>query len=154
LRNPVERAISAWKMYNYHFSDSSTKFLIESRDFQSAIANEIDEFKGQNRFIDFRCYVKRGMYSEQIEKYFKHFPQSQFLFIESQQLRNEFEKSVNKILTFLELPIEKLTTENQNESQENFDYQANKETILNLKEIFESENQKLYKLIKEKYNWD
>ena len=154
LREPVERAISAWKMYSYNFTNSEKKFLVETRDFKSAIRSEIDEFKGQNRFIDFRSYLKRGMYAAQIEHYLQFFPLSQFLFIESNDLKNQFEKSMTEILSFLELPWEPLSIEYQNESKDLFDWKENENIILELKEIFASENQKLFELLGKKYDWE
>jgi hypothetical protein len=54
----------------------------------------------------------------------------------------------------LELPWEPLSIEYQNESKDLFDWKENENIILELKEIYASENQKLFELLGKKYDWE
>ena len=154
LRNPVERAISAWIMYNNYFNENKNPFLYDPRNFDDVMRAEIDELKSLNRFIDNRCYLKRGMYHEQIEGYLKYFSISQFLFIESNDLKYNFEESYRKILNFLDLPFESLISVNSNKSKVVFKKENHQKIISELKTIFKPENQKLYDMIGRKFDWD
>jgi len=69
LRNPVERAFSAWTMAHHHFKEGAFKKYQDPRSFTEAINNELDNFDQLSFYDDRKAYVKRGIYHNQIERY-------------------------------------------------------------------------------------
>ena len=151
LRNPIERAISAWTMYHHHLTIGPNKHLHDSRPFDLAIKKEIDNIKNINFYSDVRGYVKRGIYYDQIKQYLNHFPIQNILFIESRELKKEFNTTLNKTLDFLNLNHEKIENKIVHQSKVKplpFD----KEKDL-LKEFYAPYNEQLFALIDKKYDW-
>src|ERR687897_737985 len=71
LRDPVERAFSAWNMYR-HFGDYRPLIYgpkKEVRDFDLAVREEIEEISS-GEMKSGPGYVRRGLYYEQLVRYF------------------------------------------------------------------------------------
>ena len=98
LRNPVERAFSA---YNYALERD-----IESRTFEDAISDELrlgDECYPTMWEKDQKCYIKHGMYHEQLSNYFRHFSGDQVFISFFEDLVNNNERLMKELLEFLEI---------------------------------------------------
>ena len=103
LRNPVDRAYSHYLMSKRRGFEKST--------FQEAIANESLKIKIGEHERNHLSYISRGMYSEQIERYFKLFPRKQFLFLSFEDnICSNLEHSIREIQNFLGVPFEDLDT--------------------------------------------
>lgn len=106
VRNPIDRAYSAWSMYKKMAQDEKLvqRFKkIEERDttmrlysklyledypsFEVAIQREIEWIENQEPIIE-PSFIRRGFYMEQIEHWLKYFPRSHFFFIDSKDLSN------------------------------------------------------------------
>lgn len=117
IRNPAKRAYSAWNMYkqiaknnklvNYFDDlekvDKTQQFYSffykgDFPSFQKCIEHEL----GTPNYIE-PAIVRRGHYKRQIEEYFEVFDEEQFLFIESENLKNDTTNALKSILNFLEL---------------------------------------------------
>lgn len=95
LRNPYDRAYSQYLM--------SKRRGFEDLEFEEAMANEASRTKDNFGELYF-SYKTRSLYSKQIEKYFKIFNPSNFLFIRFEEdfIANKVE-TINKVNDFLGL---------------------------------------------------
>jgi len=94
LRDPVERAFSAWNM--------ETKRGKEKLPFAEAIEKEPERCREalplQHRVYS---YVDRGFYAHQVRRLFKIFGEENVLVLLSEELRNEHQKTLRRIFEFL-----------------------------------------------------
>lgn len=97
LRNPIDRAVSHYNM--------SKGRNIEKRDFLTAIKSEnktiTRSFYHNKQF----SYINRGLYSVQIERYFKLFPKENFLFIKFEDFISDQQTIIKQICRFLEIDL-------------------------------------------------
>lgn len=95
LRDPVERAFSAWNM-NHKRGDF--------RSFESLIEHEIRQIEQSGPVRDgFACYVSRGLYADQIRQLRKRFPEQQLKFIEYDHFKRHNREVLNECIRFLGL---------------------------------------------------
>ena len=96
LRNPVERAFSAWNM--------ETKRGKEKLTFAEAIEQEPQRCREalplQHRVYS---YVDRGFYAHQVRRLFNIFGHDNVLILLSEELRNEHRKTLARVFEFLGL---------------------------------------------------
>ena len=94
LRNPVERAFSAWNM--------ETKRGKEKLSFDEAIEKEAERCRealpSQHRVYS---YVDRGFYAHQVRRLFNIFGKEKCLILLNEQLRNDHKKTLRRIFEFL-----------------------------------------------------
>jgi len=94
LRNPVERAFSAWNM--------ETKRGKEKLPFAGAIEKEPERCREvlplQHRVYS---YVDRGFYAHQVRRLFNIFGRDNVLVLLSEELRNEHKKTLRHVFEFL-----------------------------------------------------
>jgi hypothetical protein len=104
LREPAERAYSAWNMYRKFGATPGGVYAPhhETRSFEQAVREEIGEIAG-------KCakplpgYVQRGLYAEQIERYLELFPREQLFVLDSAALASDTTATVNRVLAFVGL---------------------------------------------------
>src|SRR4029077_6328745 len=96
LRNPVERAFSAWNM--------ETKRGTEKLPFAEAIEKEPERRRTalplQHRVFS---YVDRGFYAHQVRRLFNIFGEDNLLILLTEELRADHKNSLRKIFEFLKL---------------------------------------------------
>ncbi len=153
LRDPAERAFSAWTMYHHHFKTGKFSHLHDPRSFSDAISDEIEKIENESFNENRVSYVKRGFYHLQIEKYLSYFNMQQLLIIESKSLREHSGDTLMKIQDFIEVPNEELSFINSNKSRIN-EKEKYVEEINSLREFYKPYNDKLFKLIGENYDWN
>jgi len=94
LRNPAERAFSAWNM--------ETKRGKEKLSFAEAIAKETERCREalplQHRVYS---YVDRGFYAQQVRRLFNIFGRDSCLILLSEELRNDHKKTLHRVFEFL-----------------------------------------------------
>ena len=146
LRNPVERALSAWTMYHYSMKG-------DPRTFEQAIAQELRDYDRLSYYNNKICYVKRGVYHEQIERYLKLFPKEQLLFLDSNEFKTMPSVVLEKVTSFLGVRNEeiKLLHSNASKVENKQDYPKQ---LAKLKEFYEPYNYRLYELLGNDYGWD
>tara|TARA_B110000037_G_C17086760_1_gene492257 strand:+ start:62 stop:1090 length:1029 start_codon:yes stop_codon:yes gene_type:complete len=144
LRNPIERAYSAWKL--------NVK-RDEKRTFQKAIEYEIEHKKDENKtfFTIATNYLQRGLYFKQIETLLKWFPKQNILILLSHHIQENPQNEYNKIYTFLNIPPTKqnFTIEHQSEDTS----KINKKLYNNLIKYYKEDVNNLEKLLNLKTNW-
>ena len=96
LRNPVERAFSAWNM--------ETKRGAERLSFKEAIEQETVRCRQalplQHRVFS---YVDRGFYAHQVRRLFNIFGEDKVLVLLTEELRTDHQNSLRKIFEFLQI---------------------------------------------------
>ena len=94
LRNPVERAFSAWNM--------ETKRGAETLSFEQAVAQEAARCREalplQHRVFS---YLDRGFYAHQVRRLFDMFGRDQCLVLRNEDLRENHGETLRKVFRFL-----------------------------------------------------
>ena len=96
LRNPIERAYSAWNMERLRG--------VEDRSFWDALRGERERCREslplQHKHYS---YVDRGYYAEQIRRIWTFFPEAQTLILRTEQLREEPRNTLDVLCRFLDV---------------------------------------------------
>lgn len=152
LRNPIDRAYS-----NYHLG---IRLGTESLTFEDSIKNEIDLLERNNdlesdrieKFLRTRSYIAKGLYYNQIKNWFEVFSKEQILVLSTENLAKNPQETLEQIFNFLGLPNEQIKNLQHRKVE---DYQKMEEdTRQFLRKLFKPHNEKLFELIKEKFDWD
>lgn len=148
LRDPVERAFSAWNMHCRTIINRP-----ETRKFDHAVREEIE--KMPNRDADLEPgYVRRGLYYEQLMRYFNYFPRDQILITDSRSLKDNSVAVMNEITRFLELQEydwhgEDLAPHHVGQ----YKSQIPDETKAFLRDFYKPHNEKSYQLLAQDFHW-
>jgi hypothetical protein len=92
LRNPIDRAFSHYLMKKRNLTDT--------RNFSELVINEIEN-QAQTNFYE--SYLKRGLYGTILAEYLKYFNRSQILVVFSEELKNNKEETLDRILSHIGL---------------------------------------------------
>jgi len=139
LRNPIDRAYSAYSMNKRQLNKN------DFPTFEEAIANADMSFEQS------RLYLYRGRYAEHIKHWLKTFRRDQLLFLKSEDLFRNPEKSLDEVYEFLR--VEKVYPENI-QAQEVGSYpELSDATRSELEEYFKYSNDELADLLGERYRW-
>lgn len=176
MRNPVDRAFSAWNMYKQMnlLSEEEKeslirKFVIGQTDiekekfvaminlevfptFEEMVEQELYDIK--NNTLPYPGILKRGIYHEQIEHYLALFNHNQFFYIYSEEFKKNKTEILTELLDFLSL--ENLVSTEKLEDKHRREYQnkMSPEIREKLKIFYEPYNQKLFSLIDKQYVWE
>lgn len=152
LREPAMRAFSAWKMYHHQFPETKLSFLADPRSFSKAISEELaGDLNNFSPTVDHHAYVKRGLYDQQLARYFARFPRDRILVVNSELMRTEGELQLKRILNFLEVKEIPLSMRSANKGvQVEGDFEAELER---LREFYKPHNQKLFKTLGVSWDW-
>jgi hypothetical protein len=143
LRDPVERALSH---HNHEVQDG-----YEVLSLAAAIDAEADRLATAFGHLH-HSYLSRGLYADQLEAWFAHYPRKQFLVIESQELFDDPTAAVDRTLAFLGLPpLEHAEYDNVTaRSRED----VVPEVRRHLYAHFAPHNQRLYELLGTDFHWE
>lgn len=101
LREPSERAYSAWKMW-HNFADHPSKAAkADLRSFPEAIRDELSSADGQSN-LHFH-YIAMGRYVEHIENFRQYFSESELLILDYQDMSSDLYGFLGQICEFLEI---------------------------------------------------
>ena len=156
LRNPIDRAFS-------HYNHNQRKKSIEPLCFEDAL-HERNQILSKakklallgdiqaSRYYETYSYLEKGMYVDQIERWFEYFPKENFFIFQTNEFNNI---TWNKIYEFLDLP----KFENNNPWKGNYEikyrYKPMKNTVRDeLVELYKPYNEKLSKLLNKRLEWD
>lgn len=154
LRNPLERAYS-----HYHHQ---VRLGLEELSFEEAIEREAERLVGEfekiildDEYYSFNyqnySYLARGMYADQLDRWFKQFPRSQFLILESMDFYNNTAQAFQQVTDFLQLPRWQRSSY-PTTNQGNYD-PMHPETRAYLADFFEPHNARLYELLNSNFEW-
>ena len=175
LREPAERCFSSWNMYRLfnaqnpqviydqyvqHANPASRGAIGEllfAKTFP-AFATAVEE--DMNRFLEASVmpepsFVRRGLYYEQVLRYLKYFDLASFLFLETNELSSP-PCVLGKIGKFLNLDIDPASMSAKKSNPGVYDgVPPDAEEILRrLKIFYAPHNEKLFKLIGQRYPWN
>ena len=155
LRDPVERAHSAWRLMvqlgheRLPFGDA-----LEAEEARVG-ANEQQLFNDRRyhspELMHF-AYLRRGIYAEQLERWFKWFPQGSFLIVRSEDLFERPAAGYQEVLRFLQLPVFQFNGYRPVHGVEGPPLEGR--TREALKAFFKPHNERLYDLIGRDFQWD
>ena len=92
-----------------------------------------------------------GVYCSQIEEYYNYFPKENIIFIESNELKNNFEATLKRLFNFLEVPFEDVPLKESNKSRvESLDLIEEKKVLT---DFYKPYNEKLFELLGKRFNW-
>jgi sulfotransferase family protein len=174
LREPAARAISAWNMYrdlrlnhpDYLRSllpecDEGARAMINAMldsesfpDADQAMRTEADAILSGTAALD-PGYVQRGLYRQQLERYFRYFDRRQIAIVESSRLKAQPKAVLDELVRFLELrPHAWHNTELLLHHVGEYGAPIHAETREFLREFFRPHNHRLYELLGRDLGWD
>jgi hypothetical protein len=154
LRDPVERAFAAWNMYS-RFGDYRPRVYAprkEAREFAKAVEDEINDIQSGKAIAD-PGYVRRGIYYEQLERYFAYFQRGQLLILDSRTLRSNTPILVNEAIRFLELPEYQHGVEWKPIHVGQYETAIPITTRRLLQDFYKPHNERLYGLLDHDFEW-
>jgi len=156
LRDPIDRAFSHY----YHEVKNSRE---KSKTFEKAI--ELEEKRTKKSFekmindpnyydenVHIFSYLKKGIYVEQLQRWYDHFDRQNILIIDSGNFFKQPERELEKIAFFLNI-------ENRFDfkplvyNKSNIAKIMNQDTHSYLKKFYAPYNEELFRLIGEEFNW-
>lgn len=154
VRDPVERAFSAWNMYR-NFGDYRPWIYAprkEVRDFDLAVREEIDEIVC-NETKNGPGYVRRGLYYDQLVRYFELFDRRQIVVLHAEDLRANTRTVLNDVLRFLGLPEYSHRREWEPMLVGRYEQLIPDSSLRLLREFYRPHNAKLYQLLDRDFGW-
>ena len=155
LRNPINRAYSHYQMEVGSGNEKSS--------FEDAIEQEEDRIRDDMRKMEKdenfysvyfyrKAYLNRGIYADQLERWFKYFPREQFLILKSEDLYSDPAKTYEQVLDFLGLTKFEL---NLFKAHRKGNYSSiSVETRKKLIDYFRPHNERLHKLLGRDFGWN
>jgi hypothetical protein len=99
LREPAERAYSAWKMWQSFLDHPTKQNKADTRSFATAVQEELSS---PNRQSDLRYhYVSMGCYAEHIENFLQYFHRDDLLVLDYQEMSSNLHGFLKQICDFL-----------------------------------------------------
>ena len=147
LRNPIERAYSAWKL------EQSRCKNYEIETFEESIEKELKYKKHENKtfYTIIHSFLERGLYYKYISELIKWFPMQNILILFHEDLIENPTQEYNKIFNFLNIKLISLTVNKVHESKNTS--KINPLLYKNLIKYYEKDIEQLEKLLNRKINW-
>jgi hypothetical protein len=154
LRNPADRALS-----QFFFNKKNGK---ENEKLGYALQNETERMKGA--VLDApnarrgtephrrRSYLQRGIYVDQLQHWFNHFPREQFHLINSERMNEDPATAVRGALEFIGLPDNPDTNFEKHHVTRYPDLDPSIRDWL--VDYFRPHNERLFELLGERYEWE
>jgi hypothetical protein len=155
LRDPAERAFSAWNMFR-GFQDLDAgiyRQLAETRGFDEAVQDEIARIGLDDASVG-SDYVRRGLYHEQLRRYFVHFPRAQVLVLDTRDLKHRTSALIQEIIAFLGLPPYRGEEFWPARLVGEYRTEIPIRTRDFLREFYKPHNGALYQLLERNFGWD
>jgi len=99
LRDPVERAYSAWNMF-HQICEREFAQLRERRNFARVVEEELESIERTPLAVG-TDYVRRGLYFDQLTRLLDYFPAQQVHVVHSRDLRHDTPSALKGICEFL-----------------------------------------------------
>lgn len=156
LRNPIERAISHY-FHEIRLKRETLPIMEALQAEEQRIHSDWESMIQNKEFCGWSCihfsYKKRGIYIEQLERYWQNFSKEQLLIIGSERFFAEPQKTLRKVFNFIEVDAEfevkDLTPKNAGIQRSNvpatvYEY---------LEDFFSQYNQNLYQRLGQDFGW-
>jgi hypothetical protein len=154
LRDPVRRAES-----HYHHSVSHGH---EDLSFEEALEAEAGRLAGEDDRMqadwsywshshEHHSYTTKGMYADQLERLFLHYPRDQVMVIQSEAFYRDPDPVLDTVTRWLGLPTVRLE---QDDDRNSHSYEKMAEPMRKrLVKVYRRPNERLYTLLGERYDW-
>jgi hypothetical protein len=161
LRNPIDRAFSSYMMN----VNSALEYEREKLTFEKALALENERIKGEYEKMQqdisyfswtyyLYAYLNQGIYVDKIQKWKEIFPKNPLLIIQSEKLFRDPQETYNRILKFLGASEYELSEFKKFKIGHYKENKIESNIRLHLSEYFKPHNERLYKLLGERFDWD
>jgi len=147
LRNPVDRAYSHYQLQRRNG--------LEQLSFPKALEQESDRISGaedENLMHRDFSYLARGIYAEQLERWFELFPREQILVLKSEELFEDPHAIVDAASEFLGVPPRRNPRPRPYNAARYPNLDA--ETRAFLSEYYREHNRRLYELLGRDFGWN
>jgi len=154
LRNPIDRAYSHYQMeVGSGKEELSFEDAIEQE--ENRIVNDMKKMEKNENFysVNFyrKSYLTRGIYVDQLKRWFEYFPREQFLILKSEDLYSNPSEVYQQVLDFLDLSKFELNSFKAHRMRK---YSAvSDETRKKLADYFKPYNEQLYQLLGRNFDW-
>lgn len=158
LREPVERAYSAWKMWHSFKGEPEETKRADYRTFSEAINEELISPDDQQDLHFY--YLQKGRYVEQIENYYKYFSKDNMLILNYENMKEDLIDYLNQICHFLNVDSfkkKKGESFKKNRQWVGPKWKPNTEdkvTMELLRDYYAPYNKRLFDVIGYRFNWD
>jgi hypothetical protein len=172
LRNPVSRAYSGWNFYRTYLSKDLPKKVFK-RNLKRVDPDTFKEFYSTEVFPDFEMLinkdieriktispqeepsiVRRGIYVDQVKRYFDVFGRENVLILGMRDMINDKKKLMNEILKFLGLPESDWSfLKDEVLNAKEYIEKMKPETEAFLNEFYKPYNEQLFELVGRRVNW-
>jgi hypothetical protein len=154
LRDPVERAYSQYNLSS-HYGQEDLSFEEALDREPERLAGEEEKIAADPRYKSFshryHSYVARGLYAEQLERWFGYFPRQQLLVVRAEDLFRKPVATYGDIVEFLGLPPHELERHaHRNKAEYAPMHEA---TRARLTDLFREPNERLYELLGRDFEW-
>lgn len=175
LRDPIDRAYSAYNMYKKLNEGHGLKYyenhikgqsiylkkrmldVLKHPDFPSFkefIKVEMELFQNSKEIFWYEPgFLSRGIYYNQLKPFYENFQHENMLVIDSQRLKQRKQETLFKIIEWLKLkPIEGLNLDDDH-LVGNYSRKSDSKLDETLRSFFQAHNERLFNLIKMDFNW-
>ena len=179
VRNPVERAFSAWNMLKQfhdqgrdsvagiireYVNDANPEAkypaldLLNSAvfpDFHDCVLREIKLHltDGHQAGVE-PSFVRRGLYAAQVKRVFERFPRENVLVLEDKDLKSQRVETLNRVTRFLNVAeFDWNRADLKDEHARSYGQKMKEETRRILLEFFTPHNHQFYSLMDRQFNW-
>lgn len=170
VRNPVDRAFSAWNFYrrmheritfsNFYLrlkeiNPSMKKLLCTEQypSFEELIEKEIEKINNEPKLL-LSGILQRGMYAVQINNYLRYFNKNQLLIIDNLELKTRPKMVLDRIADFLGLrPFDWSWHKNERKQVGSYNTLLKSATRSSLSAFFAPHNEMLYHLLDRDFGW-
>jgi hypothetical protein len=159
LRNPVDRAYSQYQ--HAILQGHETRLFEEAINAQEANITEeqahILQDEDYERYTSMQyCYLSRGIYVDQLQRWLRHFPRGQFLILKSEDFYAHPAITVKAALDFLNVPASVPQLNKSDYKAYNTNHYVQMDTTLRKRLIafFEPHNARLYDYLGINFGWD
>lgn len=169
LRDPVDRAFSAWNMMCYRGANG---FRVSKEQFDVATEISLNEFHSQNPLPSFEScarneietiekgcpplepgFIRRGLYADQVQRYFELFDREQILIMDFRSFKKSPGESLKKVTDFLQMPAFDWGNDFPVFLKGEYKERISDESRTLLSNFYRPHNQSLYSLLGEDFGW-
>ena len=161
LRDPVDRAYSAWRMYhsfgtNAHIAENNRK-IADRRSFSQAVSEELGGRLDRDLYP--YAYVGRGHYADQLKNYYDVFGERNLLVLEFSRLHSRPGVVLDEITDFLGIARfsddqkSQILSQRHNAGLAKSTSESDETTLHTLREYYQEPNARLNKLLGWNLKW-
>ena len=144
LRNPIERAFSSYNVKHWNWNERFSTF-------GEAIRSEIKNFE---KIKQQDGLLIRGLYYQQLERFFRFIPKESLLILENNELRKNTLHVLNEVAKFLAIDkFQKVETESSLNIGK-YDAAMKLEDRILLQSFYAEPNSKLFEMLGVEYEWN